>query len=65
MENGTEVTFKIKNKTPVRSSISTSGYLSTENKYINSKGYAPHVLCGITYNSQDMETIHVHQYMNT
>jgi len=47
---------KIKNRTTVWSGSSISEYLSKENENNNLKRYAPHVHCGIIYNSQDMET---------
>ena len=47
---------KIKNKTTIWCSNSTSGYLSKGNKNTNLKRYLyPHICCSITYNSQDME----------
>ena len=56
MENSMEVPQKIKNRTTIWSSSSTSGYLSKENKNTNSKKYLhPHVHSNI-YHSQDMET---------
>ena len=45
-----------KNRTTIQSSNSTPGYLSKENKNINSKRYRhPYVLCRIIYNSQTVE----------
>ena len=52
-----EVPQKIKNRTTMRSSNSTSGYLAKENKNTNSKRHMhPHVHCSIIYCNQDMET---------
>lgn len=45
---------KIKNRTTIWSSDSTSGYLSEENKNNNLKRYVHH--CNILYSSQDTET---------
>ena len=43
---------------------STPGYLSKGNKITYLKRYLhPHVHCSITYNSRDMETICVHQWI--
>ena len=48
---------KIKNRTIILNSSSTSGYLCKENKNTNLKIYMhPHVHCSIIHNSQDMET---------
>ena len=47
---------KIKNRTAVWPSNSTSKYVSIENENSNLKRYAPCVHCSIIYNSQDMET---------
>ena len=52
-----EITQKIKNKTTIRSSYSTAGYLSEEYEHTNSKRYMhPYVHDIIIYNSQDTET---------
>ena len=52
-----EVPQKIKNRTTIVSSHSTSGYLSEENENTNMKSYIYfHVYCSTIYNSQDMET---------
>ena len=57
MENSMEVPQKIKNRTTIQSSNSTSGYLSEENKNTNSKRYMhPYAHCSTNYNNQDMET---------
>ena len=51
-----EVPQKIKNRTTIGSSNSTSGYFSKENKDPNLKRYVrPNVHSNIIYNSQDME----------
>ena len=57
---------KIKNRTTIWPSNSTSGYLSGENENTNSKGLMnPYVHCSIIYNSQDMETaLSVHWWRN-
>ena len=56
MENCMAVPWKNKNRTTIRSSNSTPGYLSEENENMNSKRYLhPNVHCSIIYNSQDME----------
>ena len=53
--------YKIKNRTIIGSSDSTSGYLSEENT--NSKRYLHlHVPCSTVYNNQDTEI--VYQWMN-
>ena len=52
-----KVPQKIKNRTVMEASSSTSGYLYKENENTNSNGYMhPYVHCSIIYNSQDMET---------
>ena len=57
MENSTEVPPKIKNRTTIWSSNSTSVYLYEENKNIILKRYMNfHVHCSIIYNTQDMKT---------
>ena len=49
---------KIKNRTAIQSSNSTSGYLSEENENTNLKRYRHCcVHCSIVYNSQDMEAL--------
>ena len=56
MENSMEVPQKIKNRTTIWSSNSTSEYLSEENENTNLKRYVhSHVHCSIIYNRQDME----------
>ena len=56
MENSMEVPQKFKNRTTIKSSNSTPGYFSKENKRPNSKRYIhPYVHCTIFHNSQDME----------
>ena len=48
--------LKIKNRTTIWSSISTSGYLSKETKNTSLKIYMyPHIHCSLIYNSQDTE----------
>ena len=60
-----EVPQKLTNRTTVRSSNSTSGYFSEENKNTNLKrNMHSHVHCSNIHNSQDTETICVHQWMN-
>ena len=60
MENSMEVPQKIKNRTTIQLSNSTSGYFSEENKNTNSKRYMhPRVHCSIISNSQDMEATYV------
>ena len=57
MENSMEIPQKIKNKTTIWPSYSTSEYLSEEYENTNSKKYMhPCVHCSIIYNSQYMET---------
>ena len=57
MENSMKIPQKIKNRTTIRSSSSTAGYLSKEYENTNSKRYMyPNVHCSIIYSSQDMET---------
>ena len=57
MENSMEVPQKIKNRTTIWSSNSTSGNISKGNKNTNSKRYlCPHVHRSIIYNNQDIET---------
>ena len=56
-ENSMEVLQKIKNRTTIWSSYSTSGYLPKENKNTIQKRHKhPYIHCGIIYNSQNMET---------
>ena len=50
MKSSMEVPQKIKNRTTIRSSNSSSGYLSHENKNTNTKD-----LCSIIYNSRDVQ----------
>ena len=57
MKSSMEVPQKIKNRTTIRSSNSTSGYLSHENKNTNLKD-----LGNIIYNSQDMQVTKVTIY---
>ena len=55
MENSMEAPQKIKNRTTIRSSNPSSGYLFERNEITISKRYLhPHVHCSIIYNSQDM-----------
>ena len=56
MENSVEIPQKNKNRITIQSSDSTFGYLSKENKNINSKRYMhPYLHCSIIYISQDRE----------
>ena len=56
MENGMEVSQKIKNRTTMWSSNSTPEYISEENENTNLKRYVYlNVHSSIIYNSQDME----------
>ena len=48
---------KIKNRTTVQSSSSTSGYLSKENENLILKRYIPYVNYSTIYNSRDIEEI--------
>ena len=51
---------KIKNRTSIRSSNCTSGYLFKVNKITNSKRYPyPHVNCSVTYSGQDRKITYV------
>ena len=62
-----EVPQKFKNRTTIKSSNSTPGYFSKENKRPNSKRYIhPYVHCTIFHNIQDMEVTYMsaHRYMN-
>ena len=60
MENSMKVLQKIKNRTTIRTSNSTSVCLSRENENTNVKNYIhPHVQYSIIYNSQDMQTTYV------
>ena len=57
MENTMELSQKIKNKTIVWSSGSTSGYLPEEDKNTNLKRFKhSHVHCGTIHNSQYLNT---------
>ena len=63
VENSTEIPQKIKNRTTLQPSSSTSEYLPPKHKNTNSKRYmCPYVHCSIiyntiyNYNNQDMET---------
>ena len=61
MENSMEFHKRIKNEIPFWPSNSSSGNLSEETKNTNSKECMyPYVLCGIIYNSQDLEAALVH-----
>ena len=56
MENNMQIPQKVKNRSTIRSSNSTPGYLSKENRNTNSKKKMnPYVYCNIIYNRQDME----------
>ena len=60
MENTMEVPQKIKNRTAIWSSNSTSGCLPEENKNTNLKRYMhPYVPCRKIHNNQDMEANYV------
>ena len=53
-----DISQKTKNRTTIRPSNSTSGYIYEKNKNTNSKRYMHlNVHSSIIYNSQDMETI--------
>ena len=57
MENSIEILQKIKDRTTIWSSISTSEYLSEEYKNTNSKrSIYPYIYSNIIYNSQGMQT---------
>ena len=57
MENSMKGSQKFKNRTMVWFSNSTSVNICKTNKNMKSKSYLyPHILRGIIYNSQDMET---------
>ena len=56
MDNSMEVPQKIKYRTMIWFTISTTGYLSQGNKTNNWKRYLhPHVYCSIIYHRQGME----------
>ena len=56
MENSMEFPQKIKNRTAIWFSNSTTGYLSEENENTNLKKYMhPYVHCSIIYSTQYME----------
>ena len=56
MKKSMEVPQKIKNRTTIQSSNSTSGYFSKKNKNTNSKRHVhPHIHYSIIHNSQDMK----------
>lgn len=57
MENITDISQKIKNKTTIWSSYSVTGYLSKQCQNTISKKYMyPYVHCSIVYDKQDRET---------
>ena len=57
LENSMEVPQKLKNRTTIWFSNTTSEYLTEGNEITISKRYLhSHVYCSIIYNSQDMET---------
>ena len=60
MENSVKVSQKIKNRTTILYSNSTSGHLSEEKKntYFKRKRH-PYVHCSIIYNCQDMEATYM------
>ena len=67
MENsGKEVLQKVKNKTIIWPSNSTTGYLSKGRYFwcLSQKDTEPCIHCNIIYNSQNMEAICVHQWLN-
>ncbi|GAA8736647.1 hypothetical protein HpDR96b_15300 [Helicobacter pylori] len=56
MENIMESPQKTKNRTTIRSSHPTTGYLSKEPEVSNPKSPVhPNVYCSTVYNSQDVE----------
>ena len=55
MENGMAGNQKIKNRTALWPSNSTSGYIAEETQNTNLKEYMKEVYCRIIYNSQNME----------
>ena len=58
MENSMEFPQKVKNRTIIQSSNSTTGHLSEKNENTNSKRYRhPYVHCSIMHNSQSMKII--------
>ena len=60
LENSMEVPQKVKNRTILWSSNSTTRYLPKEYKNASSKGYMdPDVYSSIIYNSQIMEAVQV------
>ena len=59
VENSVEVPQRIKNRTAIWSSHSTSGYMK-KTKTLNLKRYIhPYVHCNVIYNHQDKETTQV------
>ena len=60
MENSMEVPQELKNRTTIRSSSPTSGYIAKGNEIRISKSYLhAHVHRNIIHNGQDMETTQV------
>ena len=58
MENNIEFPQKIRNRTTIQSSNSTSVYLSREKESTNSKRYMHcHIYCSTIYNSQDAKEL--------
>ena len=58
MENNVEVPQKIKNRTTIQSSNSTSGHLSRERESTASKRYThSHIYCSTIYDSQDVKEL--------
>ena len=56
MENITEVPQKVENRSTIRSSDSSPGYQSEENKNTNLERYLySYVYCSIIYSSQNIE----------
>lgn len=52
VENNTEITQKIKNRSTTQTSNTTSGYLSEENKNTNLKRHVHAPLCSLWHYSQ-------------
>ena len=62
VESGRVFLKNLKNRTTIRARNSALGYISEKNKITNSKRHMHSSVHGsIIYNSQDMETICVHQ----
>lgn len=64
VEDSMEAPQKVKNRSTLRSSNFTTGYLPPKYKSTNSKRYGhPYVYCNIIYSSQIMEAARVHRLM--